>query len=763
MTFLRHYDLKQLKIDALAGVIIALVSIPISMGYAQVAGLPAAYGLYGSVFPILLFGLLSTSPRFVFGVDAAPAALCGGMLANMGIAAASPEALQIVPVLTLFVGLWLLVFHLLRAGSFVKYISSPVMGGFITGIGCEIILMQVPKLFGGRAGHGELPQLLAGIVTEAGRHFHGLSFVLGLATVAIILLCRTLVPRIPVNVIIMGVGALLTMMLDLRKYGVLLLPAVERGLPPFVLPNLAVLGQHTGTILTTSLTIALVIMAESLLATNNFGMQFGDAVDNNREILAYAVGNLAAALTGCCPVNGSVSRTSMAIQFGVKSQMMSVIASAGMVLVLLLGTGMIAYLPVPVLTGIVIAALISILEFDLAKKLHKADKVEFFIFLAVFFAVLFLGTLYGVLAGVILSFVIVIVRSSNPPRAFLGCIPGRDGFFPLGQIREACPIKGVLIYQFKGPLFFANIDLLRSDIEAAIREDTRAVIVDAGAVSEIDVTAAEQLLLCYDRWKKQGVQLFLVRHHSEINDSLRTFGARRLIDEKAVRPFLSEALQAIGLAKPYPLEENDAPRPVLTLLPTEVSDVITRRIAAFQWAYGEDADARMKELVTDFFDENTAYQNISLERLRAFGEKVSEGKWSSEDKDRFLDMMEMAMVVRLQDQGIPDKDIRHLENKLIHYHAELEKEWQGDDEELIKRIIQFRLHREKQFRREYPASYQVFEDLRAQHREILQEEDPGLYEKICAARRKAEALAGREDSAAGKEKQAVDAKDDQRR
>ena len=207
MTFLRRYDLKQLKIDALAGVIIALVSIPISMGYAQVAGLPAAYGLYGSVFPILLFGLLSTSPRFVFGVDAAPAALCGGMLANMGIAAASPEALQIVPVLTLFVGLWLLVFHLLRAGSFVKYISSPVMGGFITGIGCEIILMQVPKLFGGRAGHGELPQLLAGIVTEAGRHFHGLSFVLGLATVAIILLCRTLVPRIPVNVIIMGVGA----------------------------------------------------------------------------------------------------------------------------------------------------------------------------------------------------------------------------------------------------------------------------------------------------------------------------------------------------------------------------------------------------------------------------------------------------------------------------------------------------------------------------------------------------------------------------
>ena len=95
--------------------VIAAVSIPISMGYAQIAGLPAVYGLYGSLLPVILFALLSTSPQFIFGVDAAPAAMIGGVLGGMGIAMGSAEAERVVPVLTFCVGIWLLLFALLRA------------------------------------------------------------------------------------------------------------------------------------------------------------------------------------------------------------------------------------------------------------------------------------------------------------------------------------------------------------------------------------------------------------------------------------------------------------------------------------------------------------------------------------------------------------------------------------------------------------------------------------------------------------------------
>ena len=157
---LKNYDKKNLPKDILAGIIIMAVSIPISMGYAQISGLPAVYGLYGSVFPIILFALFSTSPQFIFGVDAAPTALVGAAVLGMGIEAGSKEAMTIVPVFTFFVALWLLAFYFMNAGKLVNYISAPVMGGFISGIALTIILMQIPKIMGGKSGSGELPELL---------------------------------------------------------------------------------------------------------------------------------------------------------------------------------------------------------------------------------------------------------------------------------------------------------------------------------------------------------------------------------------------------------------------------------------------------------------------------------------------------------------------------------------------------------------------------------------------------------------------------
>ena len=127
---IKDYKRENLLHDVITGIIIMAVSIPISMGYSQIAGLPAVYGLYGSVFPI------------IFGVDAAPAALVGSALLGMNIQSGSKEALAVVPVITFFVALWLLAFYLMHAGKLVNYISVPVMGGFITGICSTIILKK---------------------------------------------------------------------------------------------------------------------------------------------------------------------------------------------------------------------------------------------------------------------------------------------------------------------------------------------------------------------------------------------------------------------------------------------------------------------------------------------------------------------------------------------------------------------------------------------------------------------------------------------
>ena len=198
----KNYKREFLKKDIISGIIVALISIPISMGYAQVAGLPVVYGLYGSLFPVLIFGLLSSSPQFVFGVDAAPAALVGGTLASLGIAAGSNEAMQIVPVITFMTAFWLFLFACLRAGKLVGYISKPVLGGFISGIASTIILMQTAKLFGGASGTGEIVELIIHIVGEFS-HFNGLSFIMGIGTIIIILTAKKWSPKFPMSVVML--------------------------------------------------------------------------------------------------------------------------------------------------------------------------------------------------------------------------------------------------------------------------------------------------------------------------------------------------------------------------------------------------------------------------------------------------------------------------------------------------------------------------------------------------------------------------------
>ena len=458
---LKNYNFKNLPKDLLAGIIIMAVSIPISMGYAQIAGLPVVYGLYGSVFPIILFSLFSTSPQFIFGVDAAPAALVGTALLSMGIKSGSKEAIFVVPVLTFLVAIWLLAFYLMKAGKLVNYISAPVMGGFITGICTTIILMQSPKLIGGTAGTGELFELLHHL-WKALWHINIPSLIMGGIALAILIATKRIAPKFPMAVVLMAAGALMTYFGPVKKWGISTLPFVEPGLPKFSVPDTTVVKLTE--VIMISLSVAVVIMAETLLAENNFAQKNGYRIDDNQEILAFSLGNFIAAFTGCCPINGSVSRTSMGEQYEGKTQLTGIIAGVSMIGILLFGTGFIGYLPIPVLTAIVISALMGATEFHLAKRLWKVSRTEFFIFVGAFFGVLILGTINGVLIGIILSFAEMIIRTSKPARCFLGIQPGHSHFRDMKESVNIHAIEGVVIYRFSSSLFFANAQVLVRDI-----------------------------------------------------------------------------------------------------------------------------------------------------------------------------------------------------------------------------------------------------------------------------------------------------------
>ena len=651
---------KNWKSDVMSGIIVALVSIPISMGYAQIAGLSPVYGLYGSLLPILFYGLLTSSPQFVVGVDAMPAVMVGNALTGMGFMLGSSEASSLVPVISLLCGLWFVVFWLFRAGRVVKYISTPVMGGFISGIGATIILMQIPKLFGGDPGTGELPRLTIHLYHQL-QSFHLLSAILGFGTVLIIQVSKKKMPRLPMPVFMMILGVILTAGFHIDRYGVRLLPAVESGLPRLVLPDVRLLQGKASDLILLSLTISLVVMAQTLLASNNYASKYSYKLDTRRELLAYAAMEAAGSIVGCCPINGSVSRSGIADQFGCKSQLMSLTASAVMLLVLLFGTGLLSYLPVPILTGIVISALMGIIEDKLAVRLWKTSKSEFSIFLTAFFGVLLFGTIYGVVIGVLLSFFSVVVRAVIPPRAFLGQIPGSEDFYDIGRNRSARAIQNTVIYRFNGNLFFANVNSFENDLEASVKPDTKQIIVDASGIGNIDMTAADRLVLLEKKFRDQGIQFYITEHVGNLNDQLRQLGADILIENGSLRKTIQLALLDCGLEEPYPLEGEDGKVDGRSRDESE-------SYAEFEWLYGDDSDEHLDALAKEIAALIVATPTLSLEEAEA---QSSWGRVGLFDEDTLVDYIEMHLEEMAQAGTLDITSLNSLEEHVEQMRPEL--------------------------------------------------------------------------------------------
>lgn len=697
---LRGYQKAYLLKDILTGIIIAAVSIPISMGYAEVAGLPAVYGLYGSVLPILCFALFSTSPQFIFGVDAAPAAIVGSALASLGIQSASAEAMSYVPLMAICTGLWLLLFYFLKAGRIVDFISTPVMGGFISGIALTIILMQIPKLMGAGSGTGEAIELVRHI-WESALHIHWVSVLLGIGSLILLLAAKKIMPKFPMAVVIMILGVAATGMFHVDEMGVRLLAKVEPGFPGLSFPDITIVNlTHVAG---RSITIAAVVMSETLLAENNFAFKNGYKIEDNREILACAAGNLISGLTGSCPVNGSISRTSMNEQFAGKTQLVSVTAGISMLFLLFFGTGFIGYLPVPVLTAIVISALLNVVEFHLAKRLFRVSRKEFAIFLAACGAVLLLGTIYGVIIGIILSFVAVIMKEKNPPRTFLGVIPGREGFYDLNKNRYAYPVKGAVIYRFSESLFFANVRIFQEDIEQAVKEDTKAVIVDAGAVTGIDITAADHLEELAGSLRKRGIRFYLTEHMDSVNAELRSLGLGYMIEEGMVRRTITSALRDMDWKEPYPVEGADEQTvQAIMRIPAEEEHTLEE----FAWAFGEDTVQRIEERVYQLMASIHDLPEIEEIAEKGIGEKLH--LWhqlGAIDEDEVLRRMEL-----------------HLD--------ELPKELTGKRNVILRLLEKRRRRIVEELEKENPEQLQVLKERREKLEKRLEKQNPEAAKRL---------------------------------
>lgn len=529
---------------------VAALTIPIAMGYAQVAGLPPVYGLYGSILPILGYALFASSPQLIFGVDAAAAAITGSVLLSAGIATGTGDAMTIAPLLALFTGLFLLLFSLLHLGKLVSFISAPVMGGFITGVGVSIMLTQVPKMMGVSVepSEGLIPGLAAifGAIPQANLF----ALLIGVVSFVVVLLGHRFIPKVPIPLIVMVLAVYLSARFGWEdSQGIYVLGAIDSGFPVLSFPQLGF--EDITTTLGYAFTISIVIMAESLLASNTFALRNHYRLNDNRELMAFGIGNILGAFVGVCPTSASVSRTAASNDFGGKTQVTSLVAVALMVVVVLFLTPYLQAMPMAVLAAIVLAALTSVVEFGLARRLWKCERWEFWVFIAAMLGVLLIGLIAGVVVGVMLSFISLLVRASDPPRGQLGTLPGKDGYFNRTRFPEAAPLPGVLLYRFSSNLSFANARVFTNEVEDLTTPDIRVVIVDASGIGSVDITAADRLLALCETLEARGVRFYLAEQTPRLNDQLCNYGVGALIEGGHTKETIEDALVENGM-DPYP-------------------------------------------------------------------------------------------------------------------------------------------------------------------------------------------------------------------
>jgi len=547
---LKGYRLSYLPNDLLAGLIVAALTIPIAMGYAQVAGLPAVYGLYGSILPLLGYALFASSPQLIFGVDAAAAAITGSILLGAGIETGSAEAMALVPVLAVCSGLFLILFSVLKLGRLVSFISAPVMGGFITGVAISIMLTQVPRIMGVtvEAGEGLYSGLRNIIVSIPQTNLFAL--LVGAVSFALIMLCRRFAPKLPMPLIVMVVAVFLSSRWDWESTrGLMVLGSIPAGLPMPAIPAFGAVDVTRA--LGYSLTIAVVVMAESLLASNTFALRNHYRLDDNRELFAFGVGNILGALVGVCPTSASVSRTAVSDSFGGRTQLVSIVAAVLIAGVVLFLTPLLYAMPLAVLAAIVLAALTGVVEADLALRLWRCERGEFWIFVSAMMGVLLVGLIAGVVVGVLLSLIALLIRASDPPRGQLGTLPGKDGYFNMKRFPEAAPLPGVLLYRFSAGLNFANAKVFCNEVEDLVGEDTRIVVVDASGIGSIDITGADRLLALSDTLESRGVRFYLAEQTPHFNDRLEQLGIGRLVTEGHTRRTIEDVLVENDI-NPYP-------------------------------------------------------------------------------------------------------------------------------------------------------------------------------------------------------------------
>jgi sulfate permease, SulP family len=544
LSWLPSYRSEWLLPDVLAGLAVWAVMVPESMAYAGIVGVPPIMGLYTIVPPLIAYALVGTSRLLVVGPDTATgliSALTVGAIAVQGTA----DFNTLTSTLAILIGAFFLLFGALRMGWVAAFIPTPVMRGFIEGLVCVTIIGQVPHLLG--------------IDGTSGNFFTKLWFVLqhlpdaslapvltGLLSLIVMLLLRHLAPRIPAALVVAVVATILVALLNGEAAGIHVVGDLPSGLPNLALPDLD--PAKLRDLVPGALAIVLVGYAEALGGARAAIMQGGSDIDPNQELVAHGPANILSGLFGGFLVVGSLSKTSVAIAAGARTQVANLVAAVFCFLTLVLLTPLFRGMPHPALAAIVIAAMLHLSKPAYLQNLLGRARREFAIAVIVVAGELMLGVLQGIALGVALSLLMLIYRTSHPQGAVLGQLPGTEAYRDVLRHPEALTFPGLLIWRAGGDLFFASIGHLDQGLKAALvthRPPARQLLLDADSVNFIDTSACDAVLNVIKELQSQGIIFAFARVRDEVREQMRLGGIEAAVGSTNFHERVTDGVRAL--------------------------------------------------------------------------------------------------------------------------------------------------------------------------------------------------------------------------
>jgi len=539
-------DKDVLRADILAGVTVALVLIPQSMAYAQLAGLPAYYGLYISFLPVMIAALWGSSRQLATGPVAVVSIMTATALAPI---ATSPEHyIALAMFLALLVGLFQLFLGVFRLGVIVNFLSHPVIVGFTNAAALVIGLSQLSKIFGvsmpGNASDHFLGRIW-GVLEQVG-NTHMLTLIMALAALAIMLGLKKYSPKAPGVLIAVASAIVISWLFGFEEKGGAVVGAIPEGLPNLQVPIMSF--ELISSLLPAAIVISLVGFMEAISIAKAMAAKTKDHIDPNQELIGQGLGNIAGSFTQAYPASGSFSRSAVNLNAGARTGFSSVVTAIIVVITLLFLTPLLYHLPQGVLAAVIMMAVFGLINFKAVIHAWRASKHDGLASIVTFIATLgFAPHLdQGILLGAGLAIGLYLYRTMSPRIAFLGRFP--DGTLRDISVHTDLPVdEKVVAVRFDGSLYFANVSYFEEAIlkAAADHQEAKFILVVGDGINQLDASGEEVLHHLAQRLHDNGVQLVFSGLKRQILKVMIKTKLIEFIGKQNIHATADQALEAI--------------------------------------------------------------------------------------------------------------------------------------------------------------------------------------------------------------------------